>query len=430
MTRYKNEMLTLFGATALASATPALAETVRYENGQWFDGKAFVAGERTVSNGRFVGSGVKPDRTVDLEGAFVISPMGDAHTHQFDGPWTFDPQNDAQLRSGTFYIMTMTAPVSGVSQVRYRFDDWDTVDVATSLGGVTGPSSHPAEVYEAVALRIFSFEEQVARQDEIRASTRAKNDAYWVVEDEASLTKVWRELMHQHPDVVKVFLRHSAQYGPQQPDNWAIGGVDPALLPSIAERAKRAGVRLAVAASDISDVRAAINAGADILTHLPCYQDTSEPGLYFYEATDENCLLTDADAQAIAEQGMAVTIIASELAKEQALHVRARLEANVTKLREAGAKMIIGSNSYSETARAGLIREANRDLFSSAELLRLATIYTPQTIFPDRAIGCLDAGCEASFITLGDNPLEDMSALERIGMRIKRGKTLELARQD
>ena len=186
MSQFKNSLLAFIGTTALASAGPALADTVLYTNGQWFDGDGFVAGDRTVSNGRFVGQGVAADRTVDLDGAYVIPPLGDAHTHQFDGPWTFASQNEAQLRSGTFYIMTMTAPASGVAQVRYRFDDWDTADVATSLGGLTGPASHPAEVYEAIALRIFDPDEQFARQDEIRSGTIAAEDAYWVVEDEAS----------------------------------------------------------------------------------------------------------------------------------------------------------------------------------------------------------------------------------------------------
>lgn len=153
----------LGAAMALSLAGTAAAETVRYDNGQWFDGEGFVSGSRTVSRGRFVGDGVEVDRVVDLENAWIIPPFGDAHTHQFDGPWTFASQNEAQLRAGAFYIMTMTAPTSGVAQVRYRFGERDTVDVATSLGGLTGPWSHPAEVYEAVALRIFDFAQQVAR---------------------------------------------------------------------------------------------------------------------------------------------------------------------------------------------------------------------------------------------------------------------------
>lgn len=418
------------GAASSAQADAGAGEKVAWENAKWFDGKRFVEGRKVTVRGVFIDDNAPADRTVDLSGGYVIPPFGDAHTHQFDGPWTFEAQNDAQLRSGTFYVMTMTAPTSGVAQIRHRFDDWATADVATSLGGLTGPSSHPAEIYEAVALRIFSFEEQVARQDEIRASTRARGDAYWVVEDEASLQKAWRELIRAHPDFVKVYLRHSSEYADRRDDNWAIGGVAPALLPMIAERAKSAGIRLAIATSDVSDFRAALDVNAEIITHIPCYQDTSDPGIYFYADTDEKCLLTEDDAVRAVELGTAITLIASEFAKDQADHVRKRLEANVGVLRDAGANFVVGSNAYSETITAGLVAESKRRLFSPAELLRMAAINTPRVIFPGRNIGCLDAGCEASFLVLSSNPLEDMSSIDKIAQRIKRGRPLEIKAVD
>ncbi|MXO97143.1 hypothetical protein GRI34_12020 [Erythrobacter aquimaris] len=399
-------------------------EVVAYENGQWFNGEIFVSGRRVVQRGVFVGEGVEPDRVVDLQGAFIVPPLGDAHTHEYDGPWTFQAQSDAQLAAGTFYAMTMTAPGSGVAQIRHQFEDVDTVDIATSLGGITGPESHPAEVYEALALRIYDEEQRTARQDEIREGTRYQDDAYYEVSDEDSARSAVTKLLRANPDVVKVFLRHSAQYDERVPDNWAIGGIDPDLLPIIAERTRQYGRRLAIAASDLSDVDAAIAVEADILTHLPCYQDTKDASFYSYPATDENCLLSAEQAQAIASSGMAVTLIASEFAKGQDEDVRRRLEANVQLLRDAGATFVIGSNAYGSPVVTGLVAEGDRSLFSNFELLRMASIDTPRVIFPNRAVGCLDTGCEASFLILSGNPLEDLAALEAISGRIKRGTPL------
>ncbi|WP_209349299.1 hypothetical protein [Pontixanthobacter sp. CEM42] len=418
----------IVGASATASDTEN--ETIRYTNGYWFNGEIFVAGDRVTSNGRFVGDGVAEDRIVDLGGKYVIAPLGDAHTHQFDGSYSYNTHNENNLRSGVFYALTTTAPASSVSAIRPKFDDWNTVDVATALGGVTGPSSHPAEIYEATALRIYGYEQQVARQAEIRASKRRLGNAYWVVESEDDIAAVWRGLLRDTPDLVKIYLRHSAEYANNSYDSWAIGGVDPALLPMITDRARSSGLRIAVAVSDISDVEAAVANEADILTHLPCYQDTSEPNLYFYAQSDAGCLISKELAEKVSEAGSAVTLIASEWAKNQNPEVRRREDANTRALRNAGVRFTIGSNAYSATILDGLIAEASRSLFTRSELLRIATIDTPQVIFPDRAIGCNAPGCEASFLALTANPLEDFGALGAIGMAVKQGRVLDLPVQN
>jgi imidazolonepropionase-like amidohydrolase len=56
--------------------------------------------------------------------------------------------------------------------------------------------------------------------------------------------------------------------------------------------------------------------------------------------------------------------------------------------------------------------------------LNLWTTTTPQAIFPDRRIGRLDAGYEASFLVLGGNPLDDFSAVRTIRRRVKQGHEL------
>ena len=48
--------------------------------------------------------------------------------------------------------MTMGTPTSTTLAIRDRFSGPGNIDVATSLGSVTGSQSHPAEIYEALAL--------------------------------------------------------------------------------------------------------------------------------------------------------------------------------------------------------------------------------------------------------------------------------------
>jgi imidazolonepropionase-like amidohydrolase len=62
-------------------------------------------------------------------------------------------------------------------------------------------------------------------------------------------------------------------------------------------------------------------------------------------------------------------------------------------------------------------------LFTNAELLRLWSVTTPQTIFPGRRIGRLADGYEASFLVLHDDPLANIANTRSIVGRVKRGVT-------
>jgi imidazolonepropionase-like amidohydrolase len=64
-------------------------------------------------------------------------------------------------------------------------------------------------------------------------------------------------------------------------------------------------------------------------------------------------------------------------------------------------------------------------VFNRLELLQALVETTPIAIFPKRKIGCLQEGCEASFLVLSADPLQDLSNLRKIAMRYKNGIRLE-----
>lgn len=49
---------------------------------------------------------------------------------------------------------------------------------------------------------------------------------------------------------------------------------------------------------------------------------------------------------------------------------------------------------------------------------------TGPVLFPDRRIGCLEAGCEADFLVLAADPTVDIAALRRIERRVMQGGDL------
>jgi len=96
----------------------------------------------------------------------------------------------------------------------------------------------------------------------------------------------------------------------------------------------------------------------------------------------------------------------------------------IRNLYEAGAKIALGSDGWSTNP----LREARYlhayDVFDNKTLLNIWTQNTPEVIFPDRKIGKLEIGYEASFLVLNNNPLKKFEAIEEIQLRVKQGKIL------
>jgi imidazolonepropionase-like amidohydrolase len=415
----------VFSASVLSGAEAPRAVT-EYRGGHVFTGEGFVETALCVEGATIVTCDGKATSVVNLEGGFIIPPFADAHTHHFDGPYTFAWHRSSSLDAGVFYAMTMTAPVSGILQIRDQLSGSKNVDVATALGGITGPESHPAEIYEAVALGILSYEEQVARAEEIRSSQKMADDAYFVMRTAAEAKEKWPIILDNDPDLIKVFLRSSERYREGYGKWGPGGGLDPGLLPLIRKLSQEAGLRLAVANSSLADFRASVAANADFVTHLPCYQDSmSDPESPYYSVdTDENCELSRADADAAAAIGMGSVLITSEWAKERPEVYVGWEKHNVGLLEAAGAPLAIGSNAYGATVIDGLVAGAQKRFFEPARLLRLATTDTARLIFPNRRAACLEQSCEASFLVLEGNPLEDFSRIRAIRLRVKDGEPL------
>ena len=413
-------------AAEAADVKRASTKVTRYKGAMVFDGTRFVARDLCVSRAVLVECPDRPDETVSLAGHFITPPFGDAHTHHFDGKYTLGWHRSIAIESGAFYAMTMTAPSKSTLAIRDQFSGPGNIDVATSLGGVTGAQSHPAEIYEALALGYRTYEEQVANQDRIHASKAAADDAYFIVQTPHDVETKLDMLLANNPDHIKVYLRHSERFD----EDWGKwgpgGGINPRLLPLVVKRAREAGKRVAVATSTVFDVRESLAVGADVITHLPCYQDTEsdKDSLYFDIAEEAECILSEEDAARAAEIGMASTLVVSEWARERPEKYKVWEKRNIKTLQAAGAPLLLSVDAYGSSHTEGLIAGVAQGYLSAVDALRIGTMATPAFIFPNRKVGCLDPGCSASFIAFGANPLTSFEAIGDIRFRLKDGEEL------
>jgi len=391
---------------------------IELRNGQWFDGSGFRARTMYVVGRSF--SAARPSRvssSVDLGGQWVVPPYAEAHNHWLepDGIAAYDAM---YLRAGVFYLKDMAnAPV-----VRRRMDAAlnrpTTVDFVSANQGWTGPGGHPYQI-ALQFLKFGSFPKQWTEKDLDR-------NVVEVVSSPSDVEARWPEFLAGKPDFVKVFLLYSEESAQRQADPKFLyqRGIDPALVPLIAEKAHRAGLRVAAHAYSAADFRNALAGGADDIAHFPGTGWNAKLG-------DGAFRITSDDAALAAKRGATVTTTLSWLGEEmegdpkKANHiVDAVIRPNLDLLRRAGVTILLGSDQFRQTPAGEAALLARLKLFSNAELLRMWCTTTPRAIFPGRRIGRLEDGDEASLLVLTGDPIADFSNTARISMRMKQGAIL------
>lgn len=88
-------------------------------------------------------------------------------------------------------------------------------------------------------------------------------------------------------------------------------------------------------------------------------------------------------------------------------------------------RLAVGSDNVEDTSVLEFEQLATLGVFDKLTLLKMWAETTPRAIFPERQIGLLRDGYEASFVALNGNPLEDLSNVRRIQFRFKQGVLLQ-----
>lgn len=401
----------LTGAGAQTPGAPDIETTV-YTNGYWWTGAGFEHGDRAVNDGFFVplpddaddgSEGIRYAQIaqVDVGGAFVIPPFGEAHNHNINapiGPFGVDVMVERYLADGIFYVKIPNAFAPYATAIRPKLNRPDSVDVAFSMGGITRPGGHPGPLYRET-LRRYMFSE-FAADDFI-------GQAYHVISRRGDVARALDRLEVQGADFVKIFLLFTTGPGERQ-------GLSGRVAQRVVQQAHERGLQVTAHVETANDFRAAVAAGVDEIAHLPGY--TWRDG-----ASAKDYRLTPEDAAAAAEAGVVVvttTVISRQfyLGRPGALAQVQKLQRdNLRVLDQAGVVLAIGSDDMVHTARAEIENLRQMAVFDDAKLLTL-WINTPRaSIFPAREISCLEVGCEASFLALGSDPFGQFDMLHAVG---------------
>ena len=386
------------------ASAPLAAQVYRFVNGNWFNGHSFqqkiyysAAG---VLHSEYAGT---VDSTIDLQNKFIIPPFAEAHNHHFSDGQDYRAQINNYLTQGIFYAKNPNNTAKWTAPIRPHLTFPASVDAVFANGGITASGGHPIQLFEFLAQQnnIFGW-----------SKTSLQNQAYFVVNTENDLLAQWPQIKAGKPDFIKIYLETSEEYTLRKEDPKYFGqrGLDPQLLPRIVARAHQDHLRVTAHVNTANDFHHAVTAGVDEIAHLPLAK-----------------IYLD-DAQLGARQG--IVVVTTTLSHRPSGHVNNLSEIhrfNLRLLDSCGVKLALGTDDNNLTALNEAENIHRLQVFDNLKLLKIWTENTPQAIFPERRIGYLQNGYEASFLALNGDPLADFSIVNKISFRLKQGHLIQLA---
>lgn len=421
-------------AFQIVSAQPA--KTYEFTNGNWFDGKIFKRKTFYSVNGIFAGKRpAKIDETVDLKNGFVIPPFADAHTHNLDGVFNLEKVSRAYLEEGTFYVQVLANYASGAKQAKPFLNKPSNLDVIYANGGLTSTLGHPFLAYEPRALGFYNYADWEANMEKIKLSRIGENQVYWFLDSVADVDAKWEKFVAQKPDIVKILLLNAENYEKTRASGKAGDkGLSPEVAGYVVRKAHQAGLRVYAHVETTNDFRLGLKIGVDGFAHSPNY---GWNGNIEDKPKDD---LTIADLKLAAKQKVFITPTANigkiettiyadgkeDLQIERFNRVVERQKSLFNSMYKNGVKIILGSDYYGKTLGVELWYLHDNIIFDNRTLLKIAAEDTPQAIFPNRKIGKLKSGYEASFITVADDPLKNFDTVKKVGLRFKQGFFIEM----
>lgn len=406
--------LTVFAEPEAPSFKAGPALSMELKNAQWFDGKGFVKrGTLYVKDGKFSAQKIKkPQRSLDLAGQFLIPPLAEAHNHNLQNAWGYGRFTNNYLRDGVFYAAMHCGEPKGASAVRGMANQPAAPDILFVTACITSSDGQPLA-------QLLGAEPGAAKLDDVA------DKLVLIMDSPEQVAQKWPLVAPRKTDLLKLMLSRSdspeLRADPKQQGRL---GLKPDVPPAIVKRAHKDALRVIAHVDTTADFALALQSGVDWVDHLPGYFFHDGLGAEAYRISAE--LAAEAAKQRVAViTGTAAATLFRAPPETQAAIRRLQIE-NLQTLKAAGVKLLLGSDVFGGNALTELRHLDGLGVLDRPALLRMATISTPQTLYPKRRLGCFEPGCEASFLLLSSNPLNDLDALNRIQLRVKQGRVLTL----
>ncbi len=399
--------LFLFFATFISHASTALV------NGQWFQAGKFIPQTWYVVSGKLTQH--KPasiEQTLDLKGGYVLPPYAEAHNHNLQNPWLAQNFHQRYLQDGVFYGLMMCASHQSYAETSKMLA---TLPLAIDLVGacISSSDGHP--------LRMALQPEP--GQPAIQPKQVYDTD-YIVVDNVADIQAKWPLFAENKANWVKIILvHHEKQQRRGDKEFFGVNGLNAEVVKPLVAFLQQKGLRVAAHVESAADYALAVDAGVDLVAHLPGYQWWKGYAPADYQLSDTSIAMAAAKKiPLIATAG--VTSLFKNSRDQQFAKVNALQKLNLQRLQAAGVPVLVGSDRFDANVLAEVDYLKELAVFSDSQLLTMLVSDTARFLYPKRQIGGFAEGFEANFLVLDGNPLKDWSALRRIQHRVWQGKMI------
>lgn len=415
--------LFLIVCISIKIALAAQVKSIHFINGQWFNGKEFVAADFYSVNGFLTKNAPSSvDTVVDLKLQFIIPPFGEAHNHSPETDQDIDVFIERYLADGIFYIKNPNSIPFATNKIKSKINQPRSVDVVYANGGLTANGGHPTTLYNYMLGTTY-------KKALPGWTTKSfEGEAYYLINSKEELERKWPFILSQKPGFIKFYLIFSEEHEQRKDDTLFNGkkGIDPKLAKLITKKAHAAGLQVSAHAETPSDLKVALFAGVDEINHLPGYQVRWRDGY-----TEKYYKLTAKIARSMKRIGVHVdptySLLQTEIKpmsnQQREAQVNVQKE-NLLLLKKYHVPVTVGCDSYNLTAQTEIEYLRKLNIYTNLELLKMWCEVTPAAIFPNRKIAKLQEGYEASFLILSKNPLENFEHAYNISLRVKQGVIL------
>jgi len=394
-------VLTVLGAVlAIASATVSTqTQTIRLRAATLLDGTGKVLRNATIlvqgSKITAIETSGSGAATYDLGALTVIPGMIDVHAHV---GWHFDKDGRYAARRG-----------DPADEILYSAENAYT----TLLAGFTTIQSpgqaNDVQLREAIARGTLPGPRILTSIRQITESSGTPDE----------LREKVRQLKKDGADVVKMFASASIRDGGKQT-------MTDAQIQAVCGEAKAQGMRTMVHAHSPESIKASVNAGCDQIEHGVFATDEvlklmADKGVYFDPNVGvvlQNYLRNKAKFLGIGnynEEGFAY--MQKGLALNEAMIKKAVATPNLKLV--LGTDAVAGAHGHNADEIVERVKQGGQ---KPMDAIISATSMAARSMRLDRTIGTLAPGYEADLVALDGDPLQDITAVQRVAFVMKGGK--------
>ena len=434
-------LLTLSSVFACAQATEPQAKSILLKAGRMLDvrtGKYVANAGVLVENGKIKEAGPlaqvhAPEGAtiIDLGTATLLPGLVDCHAHLLTSGTSILPQEN--ILNATAGMSPTMRVLMGAGNAREDLEGGFTTVRVVGHSGIDGDVSLREAInqgwvkgprIQAAARKITPPGGQALHLNPAVAE-QILDQEYLQVSSADSARKAVRENLLYGADLIKVVADDENRF------------ITPEEMKAIVEEAHRAKVKIAVHATTVTGIQAAIDAGVDSIEHGNDITDAQlktmrEKGI-FLDITE---LEFGGRMRAMIEKRLVLPPqIQGELKTYEQMEAKQTPE-RVARILKSGVKFTAGSDMWLDYP--GKTRgEASAIMFGAlkelgmtpADVIRAATVNAAELLGWQDRIGTVEPGKLADIIAVAGDPLVDVTQLEHVQFVMKGGEVVKNALQ-